>query len=314
MGKKITGYYSIVKTFTQDGIKLIEKSYPLPFLTYTEIEELRQRMLLQRHAFEELHIPISEQVSLNILKTGRNFKIVSLEKFEGHDFVEIVDNTNLEMYLDRMLFDIYQPLLNSTKNDYLSAGIDTVVRNYVYRPKSNEFCYVDFMPPKVSYKGHYLQEVPEISGPFYDIRLQMHNERAGVVYALYVNLSRIFPLKRRFIVSKIEQFLQEINETELSKYITGSPFYRLDSASKAIQLVRDMKDWKGINYLLLREAACAAVDFNHKFAAELDDFFKMTHHETNPDSEDYGMLPAKKFDEAKAKLIKVFSEHGSKIN
>jgi hypothetical protein len=271
-------------------------------------------MFLQRNAFEEIHIPISELIDLEIVKKGKHFNLVATEKFEGLDFADVVDHDNFEMYLEAMLMDIYKPLLKSTTKDLLPAGIDTVVRNYVYRAHSHEFCYVDFMPPKVYYKGHYLQEVPEISGPFYDIRLQMHNERAGVIYALYVNLSRIFPLKRRFIVSKIEQFLQEIKEGDLSKYITRSPFYRLDNASKAIELINNMKDWKGINYLLLREAACVAVDFNHKFAAELDDFFKMTHHETDPDSEDYGMLPLRKFEQAKAKLIKVFSEHGSKIN
>ncbi|HLA03700.1 MAG TPA: hypothetical protein VJ065_00530, partial [Patescibacteria group bacterium] len=165
------------------------------------------------------------------------------------------------------------------------------------------FCYVDFMPPKVFYKGHYTQEVPEITGPFYDIRLLTHNDRAGVIYTLYINLARKFPAKRKFILAKFEQFLSGINEVQLSKHINESPFYRLDDTKKAARIVTALNDWKGLNYLILREAACFTAEVNKKFAGKLDDFFRLTHHETNPDSEEYGLLPKERFDKAKKIII-----------
>lgn len=296
-------YYSEVRIISKDSTKFIEKSYDLSFLSRNEIEDLKQRILIQRSAFEKLRIPISALENIEIIKTENGFSLVVIERFEGLDFIDVVDVENLEMYLDRVLTDIYEPLLTSTKEKYLAAGIDTSIRNYVYRLHTGEFCYVDFMPPKVNFKGHYTQEVPEIKGPFYDIRMYSHNKRAGIVYTLYINLARHFPSKRKFIVSKIEQFLTGLGEDELLIHIKNSPFYRVDTAKKVIELVDSIDSWHKEKYFQLREAACVIAELNNTFTKELPEFFKLTHHETNTDSPEYGKLPQNKFEQAKTTLI-----------
>ncbi|KXK25851.1 MAG: hypothetical protein TR69_WS6001001457 [candidate division WS6 bacterium OLB20] len=247
-------------------------------------------------------------------KNDNDFSLVVVERFEGLDFVDVVDESNFEMYVERMLQDIYKPLLTSTDRDLLPVGIDTSVRNFVYRIRDGEFCYVDFMPPKVFYRGHYTQEVPEISGPFYDIRMLTHNDRKGVVYSVYINLARLFPAKRKAVISKLEQFLVGIAQPDLMEHIVSSPFYRLSEAKDAINIVNAIQDWKGISYLHLREAACIAAEYNDSFRQQLEDFFKLTHHETDTDSSEYGLLPARRFDAAKAMLIDAFTLNGAKSN
>lgn len=279
----------------------------MAFYKREQIEDLRQRVILQRNAFEELHIPISQLKSLEIIPKGKVFYLVATEKFEGLDFVDVVDSENFDFYIDKVLSDIYKPLLKSTGKSHLSAGIDTAIRNYVYRFHEGEFCYVDFMPPKVFYKNHYTQEVPEIEGPFYDIRMISHNERAGIVYSLYINLARVYPEKRKFISSKLEQFLEMINESELKKYLTNSPFYRIGSRKEAVEVVKSLSDWKAEKYFHLREAACIAAEENPNFKAKLPEFFKLTHHETDTKSHEYGLLPQKRFEQAKKLLIKELS-------
>ncbi|MFQ5493378.1 MAG: hypothetical protein ACE5DX_04430 [Candidatus Dojkabacteria bacterium] len=301
-----TSYYSQTRIFSRNGTKYIEKAYPLHFYTRKQIEDLRERMLIARSAFEELHIPVSGLIEMEIQKDQDGFKLVVVENFEGLDFVDIVDNDNFEMYLDKMLDNIYLPLLKSASGDLLKVGIDTAVRNCVYKLHSGEFCYVDFMPPKVFYKGHYTQEVPEITGPFYDIRMFSHNDPAGIVYTLYINLARLFPQKRKSVIAKIDQFLETNKLDKLKKHLTQSPFYRLTDLKKASEVVENLDDWKGEKYLQLREAAVIAAEARDDFRGKLEDFFKLTHHETDAESEEYGLLPTARFREAKRLLIEAF--------
>jgi len=305
-------YYSDIRIFNDNGTKMIEKKYPLSFLSRNEIEDLRQRIVLQRSAFEDMHIPISTLKSIEIIKEDDKFSLVVVERFEGLDFVDVVDETNFEMYLERMLHDIYKPLLRSTDQELMRVGLDTSVRNFVYKIRDGEFCYVDFMPPKVFYKGHYTQEVPEIEGPFYDIRMLTHNDRRGVVYTAYINLARRYPDKRKAVISKFEQFLNEIDQHELMQHIIESPFYRLSDPADAVAIIQEISDWQGVAYLHLREAACIAAEFNDSFKEQLEAFFKLTHHETDTKSDEYGMLPATRFAEAKDTLIQAFTQNGAK--
>lgn len=304
MSKEIK-YYSNLRIFDKSGSKYIEKRYTLPTLNRQDLEDLMQRIVLQRSAFEDLHIPISRLENIEIQKEDNLFQLVVIEKFEGLDFVDVVDESNFEMYLERMLNDIYKPLLASTNNEILPVGIDTAIRNCVFRIHEGDFCYVDFMPPKVNYRGHLTQEVPEIEGEFYNIRILSHNNRFGVVYMLYINLARRYPSKRRVIASLIEQFLNSIDKRELFSFIEESPFYRLKSNTDAIEIIKNINDWKGLNYLYLREGACIAAQYNQTFAGNIEDFFKLTHHETDPDSIEYGLLPDARFKKAKSELISV---------
>ncbi|MBD3363395.1 hypothetical protein GF362_06785 [Candidatus Dojkabacteria bacterium] len=304
---KFTGYNSIVEIIQENGSKYVLKTIRIP-MELSVVQDLEQRILLQRSALESMGISIPELIKTETIHKEDDYNLLIKEKFEGVDFVDVVDENNFEFYIDKVLDDIYKPLLKSTKEKYLKAGIDPIARNFVYKTHVNHFCYVDFIPPKVFYKGHYSQEIPEIEGPFYDIRMLCHNERAGLIYVQYVNFIRVFPQKRKFIQGKIEQFLENIEESELKEYIINSPLYRIENPRDAAKIVKEMDDWRGINYYYLREAICIASELNSKFRKKQSEMFKLTTHERDPDSPEYGLLPQERFLDVKQKVIKAFED------
>lgn len=304
---KFTGYNSLIEIVEENNQKYIYKTVRIP-LTLSFVQELEQRMRLQRDALINMGISVPELIRMEIIQTDEGYNILVKEKFEGLDFADVVDEDNFEFYIDKLLDDIFKPLLKSTKEKYLKAGIDPIVRNFVYKAHDSKFCYVDFIPPKVLYKGHYSQEIPEIEGPFYDIRMFCHNERAGLIYVQYVNFIRVFPNKRKFIQGKFEQFLDRIEEKELKKYMIKSPFYRIENPLDAAKFVEQMTDWRGANYYYLREAICIAAELNPEFKKQQDAMFKLTTHERNPESEEYGLLLLKNFETVKTEIIKAFNE------
>lgn len=305
---KFTGYNSIVEIATENGEKLVKKVIHVP-LSLNYVQDLEQRVRLQRNALESMGVSIPGLISMDTIQTeDGSYNLLIKEKFEGLDFVDVVDEDNFDFYIDKVLDDIYKPLLKSTSEQYLKVGIDPIARNFIYKPHEGKFCYVDFIPPKVYYKGHYSQEIPEIEGPMYDIRMFCHNDRAGVIYVQYVNLIRVFPTKRKFIQGKIEQFLDRIGEPELKKYMIESPMYRIENPEKAIEVVRKIDDWKLENYYNLREAICIAAELNPEFKKKQSDMFALTTHEREPDSEEYGLVPDANFKKVKEEVIKAFEE------
>ncbi len=304
---KFTGYYSKVEILEEAGQKIVQKRIILP-LSLELVQELEQRIRLQRNALESFGVPIPHLISIEVIKAEEGYNLLIRENFEGLDFADVVDDSNLEFYLDHMLDDVYKPLLKSTVEQNLTAGVDTAVRNFVYRIHSGRFCYVDFMPPKVYYKGHYSQEVPEIDGPFYDIRMLCHYDRAGVIYVQYVNLIRLFPTKRKFIQGKIEQFLDRCELQQLKKYMVNSPFYRLTNAQEAIKTIKELNDWKGINYYYLREGICIASELNSEFRKRQSEMFDLTTHERDVKSKEYGSLPKARFEKVKDETIKALQK------
>ncbi|MCA9385158.1 hypothetical protein KC717_00755 [Candidatus Dojkabacteria bacterium] len=305
-----TGYYSSLEIIEEQGKKFVQKKITLP-LSLSIVQDLEQRIRLQRSALESMGVPIPELIKIEIIQDEEGtHNLLIKEHFEGLDFVDVVDDSNFEFYIDKLLTDIYKPLLTSTTEEYLKAGIDTSVRNFVYKSHENQFCYVDFIPPKVFYKGHYSQELPEIEGPFYDIRMLGHNDRAGVVYVQYVNFIRLFPEKRKFIQGKIEQFLDSINESDLKKYMVESPFYRIEDPQNAAEHVNQIEDWRGMNYYYLREGICIASELNTEFRKRQSDLFAMTTHERDHNSDEYGLLPQSTFEKVKNLILDAF-EHNS---
>ena len=304
---KFTGYYSTVQIIQVENQKFVHKTIRIP-LSLAVVQELEQRIRLQRRALENMGVPIPELVGIEILQAEGSYNLLIKEKFEGLDFLDVVDEHNFEYYIEKLLHDIFKPLLKSTKNELTNVGIDPILRNYVYKSHEHKFCYVDFIPPKVLYKGHYSQEIPEIEGPFYDIRMFSHNNRAGLIYVQYVNFIRIFPQQRKTILGKFEQFLEEIDEPELKRYMIKSPFYRIENPIKAAEYVKKLTDWRGENYYYLREAICIAAELNLKFKSKQEDMFKLTTHERDASSKEYGLLPDTNFKKVKRELIKAFKE------
>lgn len=302
-----TGYNSIVEIIEKGAEKFIHKTIRIP-LGLSVVQEIEQKLRLQRGALESMGISVPELIGIETLQTEGAYNLLVKERFEGLDFMDVVAEENFEFYIDKVLHDIYKPLLKSTKEKYVKAGIDPIARNFVYKPKEHKFCYVDFIPPKVYYKGHYCQEIPEIEGPFYDIRMFCHNERAGIIYVQYVNFIRVFPTKRKILQGKFEQFLEEIDEQDLKKYIIESPFYRIENPAKAAKFVKAMDNWKGQNYYYLREAICIAAELNPEFRKKQDEMFKLTSHERDVNSKEYGLMPQKNFELVKAETIKAFKQ------
>ncbi len=303
---KFSGYYSHIEILEESGEKYVIKTVHIP-LKLEVAEDLKERILLQREILTHHEVPISTMVDLQIVEAEDSYNLIIKEKFEGVDFVDVVNETNLELYTDKFLHDIFAPLLTSTKEQYLKAGIDPILRNFVYRPAEKQFCYVDFIPPKVYLNHHYSQEVPEIEGPFYDIRNICHYDRAGIIYLQYINFLRVFPDKRDFVLTKFEHFLDKIGEPGLKKYIQESPLYHVHASNDLIIFLEGLKDWRGINYLHLREAICIAAGMNHQVKEIKEEIFKLTTHERDVDSPDYGLLPKAKFEEAKQTIISALS-------
>jgi hypothetical protein len=297
-----TGYYSNIQIIEEFGKKYVLKTIRVP-MSFAIVQDIEQRLLLQRTALEAIGILIPELIQTDIIQGEESYNLLIKERFEGLDFVDVVDEHNFEFYIDKLLNEIYKPLLLSTQEKYLKAGIDPVARNFVYQSQKNQFCYVDFIPPKVYYKGYYSQEIPEIKGPFYDIRMISHYERSGVIYVQYINLIRIFPEKRKFIQGKIEQFLDGINQPELTEYIVGSPFYRLDNIGNFKEIVETLDDWKGIKYYHLREAICIASQHNSKFREKQSEMFALTTHQRDPASKEYGLLKIEDFNRVKKEVV-----------
>lgn len=298
------GYYSQIEIKTIDGVKYIDKTLSLN-ISRDEAEEIRQRIQLQRAGYQELRIPTSKLVNIEVYpnKESGRFAVMVREVFAGLDFMDVVDDENFPMYLDKLLKDIYRPLLTATRDELVRVGIDPVLRNFVYDNKAGEFCYVDFLPPKVFYKGSYSQEVPELTDPdFYEVRVFCHNSRAGIVYATYINLVREFPQHLKYIAGRIEQFLAEIGEPELYKHIANSPLYRVHSIQEVRQIIADIKDWKRENYFLLREIANWILHQNPAWKDQHKALYKLTHHVTNPEDKEYGRLSQKSFDQVLAQL------------
>ncbi len=298
------GYYSQIEIKTIDNVKYIDKKLYLA-IGRDEAEIVRQKILLQREAFTELRIPTSKLVNIEVFPeqaTGK-FVITVREVFAGLDFMDVVDNDNFPMYLDKLLKDVYRPLLLSTSEDYLRAGIDPVLRNFVYDNRAAEFCYVDFLPPKVFYKGTYSQEIPELTDPdFFEIRKFAHNFRPGIVYVTYINLVREFPQHARYIAGRIAQFLAEIKQPQLYQYIQDSPLYRVHDKTAAERVIDGIGDWRLSNYFMLRELANWILTADPSFSEQHKQIFKLTHHVTNPADPEYGRLSASNFQQVLAGL------------
>lgn len=304
---EFTGYNSIVEIVTENDQKFVLKTVRIP-MSLSVVQDLEQRIRLQRSALESMGISIPELITMETLQVEEGYNLLIKEKFEGLDFVDVVDTENFDHYIDKVLSDIYEPLLKSTKEQYLKAGIDPIARNFIYKSHEGKFCYVDFIPPKVYYKGTYSQEIPEIEGPFYDIRMLCHNDRAGVIYVQYVNFIRVFSSKRKFIQGKIEQFLDQIGEHELKKYMIESPFYRIKDPKEAEEIIDNLNDWKGINYYYLREGICIAAELNEEFSKKQSDMFALTTHERDPNSDEYGLLPKQNFEKVKEEIKEAFNK------
>jgi len=288
-------YNSLIEIVTIDGIEYIDKKLRLS-LNRNEAEEIRQKVLLQRHAFEKMHVPTSKLVNIEVMKDDKGYWLNIREVFAGLDFMDVVNNDNFAMYLERLLQDIFKPLLKSTSEDYLGAGIDPILRNFVYDNKVGEFCYVDFMPPKVFYKGKFCQEIPECPDlDFYNVRIFSHNLRAGVVYVLFVNLVREFPTQLRFVAARLEQFLKEIGEIKLYEYIYNSPLYRAHDLQSVKETIKKLGDWKYNNYYLLREIANWLNSHNKRLEIDKKEVYRLTSQERDVNSPDYGRISSANF-------------------
>lgn len=294
-------YNSEIEIVQVDGVKYIDKKLRLPLPSRQEAEEARQKVILQRQAFSRIHVPTSDMVNIEILPATdeSGFVIWIREIFAGLDFMDVVTDDNYSMYLSRLLQDVFKPLLTSTREDYLPAGIDPIPRNFVYNNHKGEFCYVDFVPPKVFYKGKYTQEIPECSDPdFYEVRNFSHNLRAGIVYVTYINLVREFPTQLGMTAGRLEQFLREIGENSLYKYIQESPIYRVHDPKTVKAVISNIRDWKWNNYYLLREIANWINNYNPSLGELKKEVFKATSQERDPQSPDYGRLSQANFSKA----------------
>jgi hypothetical protein len=303
MANSNLAYNSNVEIITIDGVKYIEKTFRLA-MPREEAEDIRQRIVLQRHAFQDMHVPTSEMVSIEVVKEGEGHTIKIREIFAGLDFKDVVDDNNFSMYFDRLLMDVFKPLLRSTTDENLRAGIDPALRNFVYNNRTAEFVYVDFIPPKVFYKGTYSQEVPEIPDPeFHKVRMFKHNNRAGVIYGLYVDVVRDYPTQLKYASARIEQFLAEIGEERLSEYIVNSPMHRMHSAAEVKEIIEKITDWHWNNYYLLREIANWLAFKNPELIELQRQVYTVTSQERDPRSVDYGRLSEANFQKAKQLLI-----------
>lgn len=303
--QKTIAHNSHAEIYTEAGIKYIRKTFRLA-LPRSEAEELRQQVLLQRQSFDNMRIPTSKLIDIDLIpnKDGEGFKLIITEVYAGSDFMDVVTDDNFTMYFNRLLDDIFRPLLTSTDQKYLSSGIDGVPRNFVYDGKRGEFCYVDFIPPKVFYKGRYVQEIPECPDQdFYNVRLLAHNDRAGIVYNFYINILRELPKQLGYVAGRLEQYLTEIKQGELFHYIAASPLYRAHDASQVKEVVSNIPDWKGTNFFLLREAANWLHNANPAWEEQKKEVYKLTSQERAINSPDYGRISTENFQAAKQLLI-----------
>lgn len=305
MLQKNLAYNSNTEIYTENGIKYIRKTFRLA-MSRQEAEEVRQKVLMQRHAFENMRVPTSKMVDIDLKQDGtsNDFRLTITEVFAGLDFMDVVDNENFSMYFDRLLDDIFKPLLKSNDNNLLPAGIDGSLRNFVYDNKHGEFCYVDFLPPKVFYKGKYTQEIPEITdADFYEIRKISHNHKDGIVYNLYINTLREFPEQLKYLPGRLEQYLKEIKEEKLFTMIQESALYRVHDPIEIQKIINSIKSWSGQNFFLIREIGNWFHSQNPELSELKKEIFKLTSQERNPDSPDYGKISKESFD-AVIKLLK----------
>lgn len=294
---------SIVNIINDNGNKYIQKTFRLG-LPRSQAEDIRQQVLLQRENFNNIHVPVSKLIDIDIVEERGEFRLVIKEEYVGSDFMDVVNTENFSMYIDKVLHEILKPLLTSSDKEYLSAGIDGTPRNFVYNHKQNQFCYVDFIPPKVFYKGHYTQEIPEIEDKdFYEIRKTSHNSRAGILYNFYINTIRELPSELGLLAAKLEQFAQELNDDEIFSMIRGSKLYRVYDLVDFSNVVRDIEDWKGDNFFLIREAANWLNNRNPDLNILKKQIYKATSQERDIDSRDYGRISEENFVKAKQLLL-----------
>jgi|GEM_PF-3808021 len=297
-----TKYNSVIEIVETPKGKFIDKTLRIS-MARAEAEEIRQQVLLQRHTYDVLHIPSSKLNDIDVVPFNDGYSIKIREVFAGLDFMDVVDNDNYSMYLDKLLNDVYKPLLKSTKNTHLTVGIDAILRNFVYNNRRGEFCYVDFMPPKVFYKGKFTQEIPECPDlDFFNVRVLGHNDRAGVVYVTFINLVREFPGQLGLTAAKIQQFLAEISAKKLFKYIEESPIYRATDPKQVQSALENLKDWHGSNYYLIREIANWLNANNPALEPVKREIYALTSQERDPKSAEYGRVSNANFLAAK-KLI-----------
>ncbi len=296
MSKNFTGYNSVIEIETNNNQKYINKTLRLS-LPKKKAILIKQLMLQQRLYFDKYNVPISKLINIRLIKQKKNlYNIKSKEVFAGLDFVDIVNKDNLPHYIDQILKDIFVPLLNSTKQEYLDAGIDPIMRNFIYDFKKMQFVYVDFFPPKVKYNGKFIQEIPELTDPdFKKIRNFGHNNRAGIIYALYINLVREYPEFQKIISGKIEQFTYDISQKHLFKYIQTSPMYRIDNKQEVLEIILSIKTWKFLNFYLIREIANWINSKSNQFSSFHKKIYQLTHHITDPNDKEYGKISNKNF-------------------
>ncbi len=308
MPQNIT-YNSHIQLVTVGSNKYIDKRFRLP-LSRSDAEELRQKVILQRRSLEEAGVPTSELINIEVepARAGGSdedgFILYIRERFAGLDFMDVVNNDNYGMYLDRLLSDILRPFLKWVEDDYAKAGLDAIPRNFVYDNARGQFCYVDFIPPKVFYKGSYTQEIPECTDPdFFEVRMFSHNYLPGIIYVLYINLIREFPGQLGLTAGRIEQFLVKYKRSEAYREISGSPLYRVHSPSQVKEIIENLADWKKSHYFLLREAANWLNNYSPELEILKKEIYKVTSQERDPHSPDYGRIKQENFEKAKELII-----------
>ncbi|MFW5702432.1 MAG: hypothetical protein ACOCXP_00510 [Candidatus Dojkabacteria bacterium] len=292
----------------QKGRKVIRKRSKLS-LPRKEVEKVADMIRYQRESFAKMKVPTSDLLSLEVVGGEEQAQIQIIELFAGADFSDIVDNDNYPMYLDRLLDDIFAPLLlaksNAGEDGWLDIGIDGIPRNFVYSIRENQFLYVDFFPPKVRWNGRHIQEIPETpSEEFFKIRMMAHNSAPGIIYNLYINLIRDFPDQLPLTVGKLEQFCREIGREDAFSSIADSPLYREDEATAIKEIIDTLGDWHGQNFYLLREAA-NWLGFHSKSFPEKKKkaVFDLTKQGRDPKGEDYGIISKEKFVQVKQILL-----------
>lgn len=293
-----TGYYSHIELLTSGKSKHIKKTVKTP-----DPSNLKKFIEIQRQRLEKASIPVSKLVEIEL---GQE-EIIIVEEYAGDDFVDIVDAENLPMYLQKLLEQVYLPLFKNSEiieDDFVSAGIDPVLRNFVYNVRTGQFVFVDFFPPKIYFEGKFIQEVPELSDPdFLEIRKMGHNSLAGLFYVTYINTVRIYPNSQKIIQAIFLQFLQKNRITLSENYILTSPIYRLTDVSQAKEIIENIETWQFPNYYYLRELANWVLTNNSRFIEKHNEIYKLTGHIRDENSPDYGRISDHNFNKVRQLLL-----------
>lgn len=241
-----------------------------------------QYIKLYRRALLTCGVPLPERTELSL---GINSKGVELKEFSPDVGTEVShmlgDSKFGPLVVDQILEKVMKPLFASSKGAVLDVGLDPLTRNFTF---NGSITYVDLFPAKITIKGRKTLEFPEpTEAEPQRLGLFRHYRKEGIILVFFMDLCRYTPSLRDNWRSRIYNFLRDIGESRIIKFLNRSPANKLrQDFSRATRVIR-AQSGRGISYFFLRDLACE-IAFREGKAAnpKLEEFFHLTHFQDKP--------------------------------